>query len=58
LVRKPISSSLLKSCSELFITSSNRELIPAIRVNHIKIGNGKPGPVTQSLHQRYQALTR
>ncbi|MEZ5405344.1 MAG: aminotransferase class IV [Verrucomicrobiia bacterium] len=57
LVRKPISLALLKNCSELFITSSNREIIPAIRVNRIKIGNGKPGPITQCLHQLYQKLT-
>ena len=57
LIRKPISTSDLRTCSELFITSSNRELIPVKRVNQIQIGNGKPGPQTHRLHQLYQALT-
>lgn len=57
LIRKPISLSDLKSCSELFITSSNRELIPVRRVNQLQIGDGKPGPQTHHLHQLYQALT-
>jgi branched-chain amino acid aminotransferase len=53
-IRSPITQSMLKKAKELFITSSNRELIPAIRVDQLKIGNGKPGPITQKLHQSYK----
>lgn len=52
--RHPISPRMLRQARELFITSSNRELIPAVRVDRLKIGNGKPGPVTRQLHQVYR----
>lgn len=51
--RSPISNAHLKKAKEMFITSSNRELIPAVKVDKIKIGNGKPGPVTKKLHEEY-----
>ena len=57
LICRPLSSSDIKTCSELFITSSNRELIPVRNVNQTQIGNGKPGAQTRRLHQLYQALT-
>jgi len=52
--RRPISRRMLRQARELFITSSNRELIPAARVDRLRIGNGRPGPVTRQLHQAYR----
>ncbi len=57
-LRKPITPRFLRQSKELFITSSNRELISVIRVNHMRIGNGRPGPVTQQIHMAYQKLTQ
>jgi branched-chain amino acid aminotransferase len=56
--RHPIDQKTLKKAHELFITSSNRELIPAVRVDRQKIGNGQPGPVTQQLHREYRRMVR
>ncbi len=53
--RHPISPRMLRQAHELFITSSNRELIPAVCVDRLKIGNGQPGPVTRQLHQAYRS---
>jgi branched-chain amino acid aminotransferase len=39
---------------EVFITSSIRELLPVVRVDHRVIGSGKPGPVSRSLHRRFR----
>lgn len=51
--RSPISIGTLKRAKELFITSSNRELIPVVQLDRQKISNGKPGPMTQLLHREY-----
>jgi len=55
--RNPISSTMLRRADELFITSSNRELIPVIRVDKKRIGNGKPGVITRQLHRTYRIWT-
>lgn len=54
--RRPIRPSDLQRAREMFITSSNRELIPAIRVDARRIGNGRPGDLTRLLHSKYKAL--
>lgn len=53
-LRAPITLPMLRKARELFITSSNRELIPAIKVDSLRIGAGRPGPVTRTLHAVYQ----
>jgi branched-chain amino acid aminotransferase len=39
----------LFSADEAFLTSTTRELVPIVSVDDRKIGDGKPGPVTQKL---------
>ena len=39
---------------ECFITSSTKELVPAIQLDHKKISGGSPGPVVKQLHQLFQ----
>jgi branched-chain amino acid aminotransferase len=51
--RSPISPALLKRADEVLITSTNREVMPAVFVDQIRIGSGSPGPVSRLLHQRY-----
>lgn len=34
---------------EVFITSSTKEILPVVQIDHSPIGNGKPGPLTQKL---------
>ncbi len=44
----------LKSSSEAFIASANRDLIPVVSVNSNQIGDGKIGPVYKKLMSLYQ----
>ena len=43
---------------ECFLTGTAAEVIPVIEVDSRSIGDGKPGPVTQDLMERFHALTR
>jgi branched-chain amino acid aminotransferase len=40
--------------SELFLTSSTREVVPIVRVAGKPVGDGKPGPVTKQLMEAYR----
>lgn len=44
----------LRAATEAFLTSSLRELLPAVRVDETPIGEGVPGPVTRRLHRAYR----
>lgn len=54
----PIPPSALERASEIFITSSLRELVPVTRLNGRPVGDGRPGPITLRLLAAYRALTR
>jgi len=43
---------------ECFLTGSAAEVVPVVSVDRRIIGNGKPGPITRDLEQRFQKLTR
>ncbi|MCX7807985.1 MAG: aminotransferase class IV [Deltaproteobacteria bacterium] len=47
-----------ESAEEAFLTSSLREIVPVIRFDGVRIGNGQPGPITRLLHERYKARVR
>lgn len=53
-IRRGIKYSELKSADEAFITSATREIMPVVRVDRIKIGNGKPGKYTKRLLVLYR----
>ncbi|MDQ2929236.1 MAG: aminotransferase class IV [Gemmatimonadota bacterium] len=48
----------LAMASELFLTSSIREIAPLVRVATTAIGMGRCGPVTQRIIEAYAALVR
>jgi branched-chain amino acid aminotransferase len=48
----------LALASEIFLTSSIREIAPVVRIATIAIGAGRSGPVTQKLIDAYAALVR
>ena len=56
----------LPTVDELFITSTTREVVPAVRVGDRTIGSGTPGPVTSIFkiygselqQQHYELLTK
>lgn len=50
--RSPLLSEI-PSSSEAFITGSVKEIIPVVKIGDIAVGDGKPGPVTRSLHQTF-----
>ena len=50
-----ISKADLIKASEVWITSSTREIIPVVELDGEIIGTGKPGPVWKSLYQLFQA---
>ena len=42
----------LLEADEAFITSSTREIVPVVRVDHTTIGSGKPGALTEAADRR------
>jgi branched-chain amino acid aminotransferase len=53
---RPVLLEELPLADEAFITSSSREIVPVVRVNDLMIGEGKPGPRTTELEQRFIEL--
>ena len=50
---RPILLSELAEADEAFVTSSSREITPVVRIDEQRIGQGKPGPRTIELEQRF-----
>lgn len=46
------------TADECFLTGTAAELIPVVECDARPIGDGRPGPVTRELHQRFHALVR
>ena len=55
-VEKNIESFDVYEADEAFMTSTPFCLIPAVTLNGLKIGDGKPGPVTQSLLKKWSEI--
>lgn len=49
-----ISLEALHMASEIWITSSTREIVPVVELDSEKVGNGVPGPVFQKMNQLFQ----
>jgi D-alanine transaminase len=47
----------INEASEIFLTNTSLEIAPIVTVNGIKIGSGIPGPVTNLLRGKFDALT-
>src|SRR5256885_7045415 len=48
----------LFNAEECFLTGTGAELIPVVKIDGRVIGNGRPGPVTRRLVDKYRALTK
>ncbi len=46
------------TADECFLTGTAAEVIPVIKADGRPIGNGKPGPMTAKIIERFRALTR
>lgn len=44
--------------AEVLLTASNKGIIPVVKIDKIRIGNGKPGELTQLLMAQYKKITR
>ena len=53
-----ISVEALHTASEIWITSSTREIVPVIELDSEKVGAGVPGPVFQKMNQLFQQYKR
>ncbi|WP_411727631.1 D-amino acid aminotransferase [Methyloglobulus sp.] len=49
-----ISKADIKKASELWITSSTREIIPVVELDSEKVSGGKPGPVWKTFYKLFQ----
>lgn len=51
---RPVQIQDLSRCSETFITSTSRAVLPVTKIDKIFIGHKRPGPITKLLLARYQ----
>ena len=54
---RDIEKSELADLEEVFITASNKEVVPIITVNDQIIGNGQPGPKTRTIMKLFREYT-
>jgi branched-chain amino acid aminotransferase len=54
----PLTRHDLYIADECFLTGTAAEVIPVVKCDGRAIGNGKPGPVTRQLHERFHELVR
>ncbi|MDC7220286.1 MAG: aminotransferase class IV [Spirochaetales bacterium] len=47
----------LADFEEIFMSASNKEIVPVIKIDDLTIGNGKPGPKTQKIMDAFRKLT-
>ena len=50
-----ISLDALQTASEIWLTSSTREIVPVVQLDNEAIANGKPGPIWKAMNQLFQA---
>ncbi len=46
------------SADEVFLTSTLKEILPVTEIDGVKVGDGRPGPVTTRLRYMFEAMTR
>ncbi len=46
----------LYTCEEAFFCGTAAELTPIVRIDSRKVGNGRPGPITKMLSEKYSAV--
>ena len=56
LVESPIPEQKIKEADELMIVGTTVEISPVVKVDDLRIGNGKPGSITLELQRRFYLL--
>ena len=54
----PLTKHYVYIANECFLTGTAAEVIPVVMVDSRRIGDGKPGPLTRDLIERFHKLTR
>jgi branched-chain amino acid aminotransferase len=54
----PLTRHDIYAADECFLTGTAAEVIPVVKCDARPIGNGKPGPMTRQLRERFQQLVR
>jgi len=52
---QPLKRDRLQEANEAFLTSSSRGIVPIVKIDDVKIGQGAPGPITKQLMAAYEA---
>jgi branched-subunit amino acid aminotransferase/4-amino-4-deoxychorismate lyase len=52
---KPLKLEQLSAVDEAFITSSSRGIVPVIKIDEVKVGQGRVGELTKQLSAAYEA---
>ncbi|WP_245566311.1 D-amino acid aminotransferase [Thiomicrorhabdus chilensis] len=53
-IERELSLADLQTADEIWLTSSTKEAVPVTQLDGKEVGDGRPGPVWQKLHQHYQ----
>ena len=53
--QQPIPYDTLSQADEAFMTSTTKEILPVVKVDNFTIGDGRPGPITLELMERFRA---
>jgi len=51
----PITVERLRRADEIFVTASTLEVVPVVRLDGRRVGNGRPGPIARDLQTGYRA---
>jgi branched-subunit amino acid aminotransferase/4-amino-4-deoxychorismate lyase len=54
---REVSEREFRSADEVFLTATNKDIVPVVKVDGKKIGNGIPGPVTKELMEVFRKFT-
>ncbi|MFH1965801.1 MAG: aminotransferase class IV [Acidobacteriota bacterium] len=54
---RSISRTELHTADEVFLTSSNKEILPVSQIDEVVIGTGKPGKITREIQQLFRDHT-
>ncbi|MBL6934751.1 MAG: D-amino-acid transaminase [Alphaproteobacteria bacterium] len=52
---RPFTVAEARAASEAFMTSTTNYVVPVVSIDGHKVGDGRPGPVTRGLYERYLA---
>ncbi len=55
---RPVLVNELKTADEALISASDKEIMPVVQINNLKVNGGKPGPYTRKLMAAFHVYTQ